>query len=302
MFDDVATEGKGHSATEAILKAGGVISHFSERGSDEIVNARMGKDISPRIAEVMACLVRHLHAFAKEVQLTQEEWEVGIDFLTKTGQMSSSQRHEFILLSDTLGISMLVDAINNRRPPGATENTVIGPFHVQGAPLRQMGDSINLDGKGESCLYEGKVVNLEGNPIAGAQIDVWSDNAEGFYDVQQPDIQPKWNNRGIFRTGIDGIYRFVGIKPVPYPIPDDGPVGQMLGQLGRHPYRPAHMHYLITAEGYEKLVTHTFVAGDSYLGSDAVFGVRESLIAPFERVTDGQGLWRSRFDFVLVRR
>jgi protocatechuate 3,4-dioxygenase beta subunit len=302
MLDDFAKCGEGRSASEAKLRKSSITGYFSEDGSIETVNARMGKDISPRIAEVMACLVRHLHGFAKEIQLTQEEWEIGIDFLTRTGQMSSNERQEFILLSDTLGFSMLVDTINNRRPSGATENTVFGPFHVQGAPVRQMGDTINLDGKGESCLYEGKVIDLEGNPIEGARIDVWSDNADGFYDVQQPDIQPKWNNRGIFVTGADGSYRFIGVKPVSYPIPDDGPVGRMLGQLGRHPYRPAHVHYLVIAEGYEKLVTHVFVAGDPYLRSDTVFGVKTSLIASFERAAGGQTMWRSPFNFVLVRR
>jgi protocatechuate 3,4-dioxygenase beta subunit len=274
--------------------------YFTEEGSVDAVNGRMGKDVDPRLAEVMAALVKHLHAFAKEVDLTQSEWEIGIDFLTRTGQICSEERQEFILLSDTLGFSMLVDAINNRRPAGATENTVFGPFHVDGAPERGMGASISLDGKGESCLYEGRVIDLHGEPIEGARIDVWSDNAEGFYDVQQPDIQPKWNNRGIFTTGKDGTYSFIGIKPVSYPIPDDGPVGQMLNHLGRHPYRPAHMHYLVTAEGYQKVVTHTFVGDDPYLASDTVFGVKETLVAPFERVNNGKTVWRSPFDFVLT--
>jgi protocatechuate 3,4-dioxygenase beta subunit len=275
--------------------------HFTEEGSVEAVNARMGKDIDPRLAEVMACLVRHLHAFAKEIQLTREEWEYGIDFLTRVGRMCGDERQEFVLLSDTLGFSMLVDAINNRRPPGATENTVFGPFHVEGAPVRPMGACISLDGKGESCLYEGRVVDLDGKPVEGARIDVWSADAEGFYDVQQPDIQPKWNNRGVFVTGADGAYRFIGIKPVSYPIPDDGPVGQMLARLGRRPYRPGHMHYLVTAEGHEKLVTHVFVGNDPYLGSDTVFGVKETLIGSFERIAISPTLWRSLFDFVLVR-
>jgi protocatechuate 3,4-dioxygenase beta subunit len=274
--------------------------YFSEDTSVDAVNSRMGKDINPRLATVMASLVKHLHAFAKEVELTQDEWDLGIDFLTKTGQICSEERQEFILLSDTLGFSMLVDAINNRRPEGATENTVFGPFHVDGAPEREMGANISLDGKGESCLYEGRVVDLDGKPIEGAKIDVWSDNAEGFYDVQQPDIQPRWNNRGIFTTGKDGAYRFIGIKPVSYPIPDDGPVGQLLAHLGRHPYRPAHMHYLVTAPGYQKVVTHTFVGDDPYLASDTVFGVKETLVAPFERVSDGETMWRSPFDFVLT--
>lgn len=274
--------------------------YFAEETSAETVNARMGQDINPRLAEVMSCLVRHLHAFAKEAHLTQEEWEYGIAFLTKTGQICSGERQEFILLSDTLGLSMLVDAINNRRPPGATENTVFGPFHVENAPIRAMGDNISLDGKGESCRFDGKVLDLDGNPVAGACVDVWSDNVDGFYDVQQPGIQPKWNNRGRFITGADGAYSFVGIKPVSYPIPDDGPVGQMLGHMGRHPYRPAHMHYLVTAPGFQRLVTHTFVGGDTYLTSDAVFGVKSTLIAPFERLSGAETLWHSPFDFVLT--
>lgn len=275
--------------------------YFTEERSIEAVNDRMAADIDPRLREVMTCLVKHLHAFAKDVNLTQEEWDYGIDFLTRTGQICSGERQEFILLSDTLGLSMLVDAINNRRPEGATENTVLGPFHVEGAPVRRMGDCISFDGKGEPCAYEGTVVDLDGNPIEGARVDVWSDNAEGFYDVQQPATQPKWNNRGIFITGPDGRYSFVGIKPVSYPIPDDGPVGQMLGHLGRHPYRPAHMHYIVTAPGYQKLITHTFVGDDKYIESDTVFGVKKTLIAPFERLPDGaKTSWRSAFDFVLV--
>lgn len=274
--------------------------YFTEDASVETVNARMGKNINPRLAQVMASLVKHLHAFAKEVHLTQAEWDYGIDFLTKTGQICSGERQEFILLSDTLGFSMLVDAINNRRPNGATENTVFGPFHVDGAPELPMGSTICLDGKGEPCLFQGRVVDLDGKPIKGARVDVWSDNADGYYDVQQPELQPKWNNRGVFVTGEDGAYSFVGIKPVSYPIPDDGPVGQMLAHLGRHPYRPAHMHYLVTAPGFEKLVTHTFVGGDTYLTSDAVFGVKSSLIAPFNPVKDGNTAWVSPFDFVLT--
>jgi len=273
--------------------------YFTEEASAEAVNARTGSDTNPRLATVMAALVRHLHAFAKEVHLTQDEWDLAIEFLTKTGQICSQERQEFILLSDVLGFSMLVDAINNRRPTGATENTVFGPFHVDGAPIRPMGASISLDGKGESCLFEGRVIDLHGEPIEGATVDVWSDNADGFYDVQQPGIQPKWNNRGRFVTAADGKYSFVGIKPVSYPIPDDGPVGQMLGHLGRHPFRPAHMHYLVTAPGFQKVVTHTFVGGDPYLESDTVFGVKQTLVAPFEHVR-GDTEWRSPFDFVLV--
>lgn len=273
--------------------------YFSEQQSIEIVNSRMGEDVDPRLKQVMACLVKHLHDFAKEIHLTHDEWALAVDFLTETGQICSAERQEFILLSDVFGFSMLVDSINNRRPAGATENTVFGPFHVADAPERAMGDTISLDGKGESCLYEGRVIDLHGKPIEGARIDVWSDNADGFYDVQQPGIQPKWNNRGIFTTSADGRYWFVGIRPVSYPIPDDGPVGRMLDALGRHPYRPAHMHFLVTAPGYQKLVTHTFVGDDPYIDSDAVFGVKKTLVAPFEHIR-GETEWRSSFDFVMM--
>lgn len=273
---------------------------FSEENSVDAVNARMGADIDPRLRTIMTSLIKHLHTFIKDVELTEEEWAKAIAFLTQTGQMCGDERQEYILLSDVLGASMLVDAINNRRPQGATESTVFGPFHVEGAPVRDMGDCISLDGKGESCLFEGRILDLNGKPITGAKLDVWADNAEGFYDVQQPDVQPQWNNRGIFITGDDGRYHFVGSKPVSYPIPDDGPVGKMLAALGRHPYRPAHIHFMISAPGYQKLVTHTFVGGDEYLTSDTVFGVKESLVAPFERTENGATLWSSNFDFVLA--
>lgn len=272
---------------------------FTEENSVEAVNSRMGEDTNPRLKEVMTSLVKHLHAFTKEIELRQEEWDIAIDFLTKTGQICSDERQEFILLSDVLGLSMLTDAINNRRPSGATENTVFGPFHVANAPIRKMGDSINLDGKGESCLFEGRVIDIHGEPIEGACVDVWSDNADGFYDVQKPSEIPKWNNRGRFITGSDGKYSFVGIKPVSYPIPDDGPVGQMLGKIGRHPFRPAHVHFMVTAPNHNTIVTHTFVAEDPYLSDDTVFGVKETLVAPFEHIR-GDTEWRSPFDFVMV--
>lgn len=275
------------------------IDYFTEEGSVEAVNGRMGDKTAPRLREVMSSLIKHLHAFAKDVELTQDEWDVAIDFLTRTGQMCDEYRQEFILLSDTLGFSMLVDAINNRRPNGATENTVLGPFHVANAPEYEMGTNITKQGGVESCLFYGAVTDIDGNPLEGVKIDVWSDNEEGFYDVQQPDIQPLYNNRGVFHTPTDGKYSFIGIKPVSYPIPDDGPVGQMLGHLGRHPNRPAHMHFIVSAEGYDTIVTHTFVDGDIYLTSDAVFGVKETLIAEFEPAEDGNTNWRSNFDFVL---
>lgn len=275
------------------------IDYFTEADSVAAVTTRTGAQTDPRLAQVISGLVKHLHAFIKDVELTQDEWGVAIDFLTRTGQMCDDNRQEFILLSDVLGASMLVDAINNRRPTGATENTVLGPFHVDGVPIYEMGANISKVGGTETCRFEGIVTNLDGQPVEGVRIDVWSDNEDGFYDVQQPDVQPLHNNRGAFITGADGRYWFQGIKPVSYPIPDDGPVGQLLGKLGRHPYRPAHMHFIVSAEGYDTVITHTFVQGDPYLQSDAVFGVKESLIAAFEPVSGGDVRWRSEYNFVL---
>jgi len=275
------------------------IDYFTENGSVEAVTSRVGKDADARLAHVMSRLVHHLHAFVKDAEVSQDEWGLAIDFLNRTGQISDDNRQEFILLSDVLGVSMLVDAINNRRPGGATENTVLGPFHIDGVPDSEMGANITKQGGAETCLFEGTITDLNGAPIEGVRIDVWSDNEEGFYDVQQPDIQPLHNNRGVFITGADGRYWFEGIKPVSYPIPDDGPVGQLLEHLSRHPNRPAHMHFIISAEGYDQVTTHTFVEGDPYLQSDAVFGVKASLITRFEPVTDGTTKWRSAFDFIL---
>lgn len=265
------------------------------------VTSRTSNNTDDRLATVWASLVKHLHAFAKDVDLQQGEWEAGIEFLTKTGQICDENRQEFILLSDISGLSMLTDAISNRELVGATESTVLGPFHVEGAPELPMDSNISLDGKGESCLFDGYVVDSDGNPIADARLDVWCDNVDGYYDVQQPDIQPKWNNRGIFTTGADGAYSFKGAKPVSYPIPDDGPVGELLEKLGRHPNRPAHMHYIVSAPGFKKLVTHSFVDDDKWLRSDAVFGVKASLVSHFERTPDAETEWHSSFDFVLVR-
>lgn len=275
------------------------IEYFTEDGSVAAVNARMSNDAPDRLRILMQSLVTHLHAFIKDVEPSQDEWGTAIDFLTRTGQICDHNRQEYILLSDILGVSMLVDAINNRRPTGATENTVLGPFHVDDAPRYPMGTNITQQGGRETCLFEGIVCDLDGAPIDGAQIDVWSDSEDGFYDVQQPDVQPRHNNRGVFTTGPDGRYWFKGIKPVSYPIPDDGTVGQLLARMGRHPNRPAHMHFIVSADGFDRLTTHTFVDGDPYLTSDAVFGVKATLITEFEPLIDADTKWRSTYDFTL---
>ncbi|WP_299629166.1 intradiol ring-cleavage dioxygenase [uncultured Tateyamaria sp.] len=260
--------------------------YFTEENSAEVVISRIADTTDPRLAEVIGVITRHLHAAVKEIEPTQEEWLTAIKFLTETGHMSDDWRQEYILLSDIFGVSMLVDAINNRKPSGASESTVLGPFHVPDVPESPMGSNICLDGKGHPMLIKGRILNTKGAPIDNVKIDVWQTNDDGFYDVQQKGIQPDFNLRGVFRTGPDGNYTFWGAKPRFYPIPDDGPVGKLLGNLGRHPYRPAHLHYILEADGYETLVTHIFDPDDKYIHSDAVFGVKESLLAKFDLIDD----------------
>jgi protocatechuate 3,4-dioxygenase beta subunit len=260
--------------------------YFTEENSADVVAGQIAATTEPRLAEVVSAITRHLHAAVKEIEPTQDEWLTAIKFLTETGHKSDDWRQEFILLSDIFGVSMLVDAINNRKPSGASESTVLGPFHVANAPELSMGANICLDGKGHPMLIKGRILNTQGSPIEGTKIDVWQTNDDGFYDVQQKGIQPDFNLRGVFRTGSDGIYNFWGAKPLFYPIPDDGPVGKLLGSLGRHPYRPAHLHYILEANGYETLITHIFDPDDKYINSDAVFGVKESLLAKFDLIED----------------
>lgn len=270
--------------------------YFTEANSAGVVISRNANAKDARLAEVMEALTRHLHAAVKEIEPTQEEWFEAIQFLTKVGHMCNDWRQEFILLSDIIGVSMLVDAINNRKPSGASESTVLGPFHVPDAPELSMGSDICLDQKGEPMLVKGRILGTDGQPINAAKIDVWQANDEGFYDVQQKGLQPDFNLRGVFRTGADGSYHFKGVKPKFYPIPDDGPVGQLLEKLGRHPFRPAHLHYILEAEGYETLITHIFDPNDPYIHSDAVFGVKESLLAKFDLIEDPAKIADAGFD------
>jgi hydroxyquinol 1,2-dioxygenase len=279
---------------------------FTEADSVAVVTGRNAAAEDARLRQVMEVITRKLHEAVKEIEPTEAEWFQAIRFLTETGQMCNDWRQEFILLSDVLGVSMLVDAINNRKPKGASESTVLGPFHVADAPELPMGADICLDAKGTPMRVRGRIVDTEGKPVAGAKIDVWQANDEGFYDVQQKGLQPDFNLRGVFRTGADGAYWFRGVKPKFYPIPDDGPVGKLLQALGRHPYRPAHLHYIIEAPGFDRLVTHIFDPDDPYIASDAVFGVKESLMArfvPTEGPAEGfDGPFLDvRFDFVLAR-
>ncbi|MGD9893386.1 MAG: intradiol ring-cleavage dioxygenase [Dehalococcoidia bacterium] len=236
----------------------------------------------PRLKQIMTSLIRHLHDFVREVELTEAEWFQAIQFLTRVGQMCDDRRQEFILLSDTLGVSMLVDAINHRAEGEATESTVLGPFYRPEARELPAGASISLDGRGEPAVVSGRVRSTDGTPIANALLDVWEGNEDGLYEQQDPN-QPDMNLRDRFRTDAEGRYTIVAMKPVSYPVPDDGPVGEMLRSIGRHPYRPAHIHFIVSADGHLPLTTHLFAKGDPYLGSDAVFGTKDSLIVDFVR-------------------
>jgi protocatechuate 3,4-dioxygenase beta subunit len=240
----------------------------------------MAQTPDPRLKAVLASLITHLHAFIREVDVTQEEWAQGIQFLTRTGQMCDDKRQEFILFSDISGVTMLVDAINHRVASGATESTIFGPYYRAGAPELPIGATISQDGVGEPTVVSGRVLSTAGDPIPDALLDIWETDENGLYEQQDPE-QPDMNLRGKFRTDSQGRYCFVGIKPVSYAIPNDGPVGQLLRSLGRHPYRPAHIHALVSADGYLPVTTHLFVKGDPYLDSDAVFGTKDSLVVDF---------------------
>ena len=247
------------------------------------------KTPDPRLREVMQALVRHLHAFAREVRLTDEEWLQGIRFLTATGDITDAVRQEFILLSDTLGLSSLVDLINHSDVESlATEPTILGPFYVPESPWREFGGSmVEYDDGGEAAILRGVVRDDDGAPIAGAVLDVWQNAATGFYAVQQPDEQPATNLRGRYRADDEGRFEIRTVRPVPYPIPDDGPVGRLLQDTGRHQWRAAHIHLKATADGFIPLTTHIFDRASDYLDSDTVFGVKESLIEDFVPAADG---------------
>ncbi|TDO54482.1 hydroxyquinol 1,2-dioxygenase [Kribbella sp. VKM Ac-2527] len=245
----------------------------------EAVVASFDGSQNARTKTVMSALVRHLHAFAREVDLTEEEYFTAIGFLTRTGQISTGNRQEFVLLADVLGLSMLTVGLANRKPPEATASTVFGPFFVEGSPAIELGGDIANGAPGQPCLVSGKVLDTDGNPIPSALVETWQADEEGFYDVQKDVGQPQ--NRGHLTTDAEGNYSFWSVRPVAYPIPDDGPVGELLHAADRGVMRPAHIHFMVTAPGFARLITHIFAAGDNYLHNDAVFGVKDSLIADF---------------------
>ena len=268
---------------------------FSEQNITEAVIEAFQGAPDPRLRKIMAALIRHLHDFVREVDLTQEEWNFAIDYLTKTGQTCTEKRQEFIMLSDTLGISMLVDAINHRMPTGATETTVLGPFYVHNQPEVPLGFDLGRGLKGEPLYVEGLVSSATGIPVPNAIVDIWQSDAEGYYDVQRNDVSGS-GLRGRFRTDAQGRFYFWSIMPTSYPIPEDGPVGEMLRATGRHSYRPAHVHFMIAADDHETLITHIFPEGDAYLDSDSVFAVKKSLVREFTKEPPGAAPDGSRMD------
>jgi protocatechuate 3,4-dioxygenase beta subunit len=279
---------------------------------DELVAsvlASFGDTPDPRLREVMAALVRHLHAFLREVRPTQEEWQRGIDFLTAVGHMTDERRQEFILLSDVLGVSMQTVMVNSAAHVDVTEATVLGPFFLEDSPRIEPGGDVAGGAPGQPCWVEGTVRDTDGRPVAGARVEVWEADEEGFYDVQYAD--GRTSGRAHLFTDDEGGFRFWAVTPTPYPIPHDGPVGALLAATGRSPMRAAHLHVMVTASGYRDLVTHVFVEGDPLLGRDSVFGVRPSLVRRFEvhaadqPTPDGRDPGRdwssTRFDVVLAR-
>jgi len=259
---------------------------FDEHTITAAVIKRFADTPDPRLKELMTSLVTHLHAFVRDVEPSFEEWLAAIRFLTRTGRTCDDKRQEFILLSDTLGVSMLVDAINHRLPEGATETTVLGPFYVENPPVAAHGGDITAGMKGVPLHVSGTVASADGRLLPGAVIDVWQSDDEGYYDVQRPELEgPALRAR--LHADEGGRFSFWTIQPTFYPIPDDGPVGDLLKATNRHPYRPAHLHFMIAAPGHETLVTHLFVAGDPYLDSDAVFGVKQSLIVELQEHEPG---------------
>lgn len=265
----------------------GVKDFTVENLTEEVIKAYSARVTSPRMQEIFTALITHLHGFVKDVELTEAEWFGAIQFLTDTGKKCDDKRQEFILLSDTLGVSMLVDAINHPKGGVGTESTVLGPFFVPGAPDMPHGADIRRRhlAAAVTCLVTGCVTDQNGKALVGATLEVWQTAANGFYDVQDPSA-PEWNLRGRFSTDTHGEYAFVTEQPVSYPVPTDGPVGRMLDAAGRHAFRPAHLHFMVKADGCEPLVTHVFVQGDQYLDSDAVFATKESLVGAFTRSND----------------
>ncbi|MGH8137194.1 MAG: dioxygenase [Steroidobacteraceae bacterium] len=275
---------------------------FNEKSITQAVVGRLAECDDPRFKLVMTSLVTHLHDFVRDVRLTEPEWLTAIQFLTDVGKICTDKRQELILLSDTLGVSVLVITLNHPADQGSVESTVLGPFYWEGAPELPRGSNLAEGVRGEPTFYSGRVLSVDGLPLENALLDIWSGDGEGNYDMQMPG-EMGMKARGRIRTDTEGHYWFWSLKPTFYPVPTDGPVGRMLRKMGRHPYRPGHIHMIVSAPGYLPVTTHLFVAGSQYLDSDAVFGMKESLVAQFDRHSAGVGPNGERMDtpFYTVR-
>jgi hydroxyquinol 1,2-dioxygenase len=271
---------------------------FSESNSADIFAERLAGAAQKPLPQILAAAVQHLHTLIRDFRPTPEDWKRVIAFLTEVGHASDERRQEWVLLSDLLGASALVEEINSRRPKGATPNTVRGPFYRADAPHYPLGASISLDGIGEPLLVSGRVQDLDGQPIAGAVIETWQANAQGFYENQQPDMQPEFNLRGLFKTGQDGRFHYGTVRPSGYGVPDDGPVGLLFKQASYSLRRPAHLHFMISAPGFEPITTHIFDSSDPHLAGDAIFGVKPELVLDFEPAASG---WKADVTFVMAR-
>lgn len=284
--------------------------YVTEATLTDIALQRWSDIPDPRLKEVMTSLVQHLHAFVRDIEPTQAEWATAIDFLTRTGKLCDDKRQEFILFSDVLGVSMLVDAINHRRPSGATPSTVEGPFHIPQAPAMSNGANMAANAPGIPCFCIGKVRGLKGEPVAGATLDLWQTDGDGLYEAQRPGIDGPWM-RGIYRSQADGSYLIRTVAPIAYTIPMDGTVGELMNRTNMSHMRPAHIHFDVEASGYHGCVTHLFQAGDEWINDDAVYGVKEPLIVDFKKMPAGskapsgeimnEPFYVVSYDFVLER-
>jgi hydroxyquinol 1,2-dioxygenase len=284
------------------------MAYVTEQTLTDVVRERWSDIDDPRLRQVMTALVKHAHAFVREIEPTQAEWFTAIDFLTRTGQLCDDKRQEFILLSDVLGVSMLVDAINHRRSTDATPSTVEGPFHVPDAPPMANGANMAGAAPGITCFVSGKVTGLSGEPVGGATLDLWQTDGEGLYESQRPEVEGAWM-RGLYRTQPDGSYLIRTVAPISYTIPMDGTIGEVMNRTNMSHMRPAHIHFALQAPGYHGLVTHLFQAGDEWIDDDAVYGVKEPLIVEFKKMPAGskapsgeimnEPFYLVRYDFVL---
>ncbi len=262
------------------------MSYVTEENLTDLAIERWKNIPDPRLRRIMTSMIKHMHAFVRDVELTEAEWLTAINWLTRTGKMCTNKRQEFILASDVLGISMLVDAINHRLETGATPTTVTGPFHIHDSPELENGANMAGNAPGIPCFVTGIVRSLDGKPIKGAVLDIWQTDGDGLYEAQR-DVKEPWL-RAIYRTQADGSYVFRTVAPIGYTIPMDGTIGELMTRTKISHMRPAHIHFLIDAPGYHRIITHIFQKGDQYIDTDVVFGVKKELIVPFEKKSDGR--------------